>query len=354
MLARLCPYRQRKRRLRRRLPAPNVRAGPPGRDGGGRAVGRVPRAAGDLAAAHRLSARHGGRRRHGNPRRAAARSGDRHCHFRRRARPDGGAGSASAVVGGGRTSRDVRDLPRACARWRAPARNRCRRLLRRFRGRNRIAAPHGHRLRPARALARGPCHRARCRRGDCARRARLPERNRMSALLRGLLLPLMLPAHALALLAFGLLIGQQRTSSRLLALATFVAGLAGGLAAIALAVGQTPAGDVLLAAACLAGLLVAIGRPPPALACVLLAAVAGMALGLDSPPEAISIAVATIMLIGTALGASLALAIVVAGASYVGAQKWAAPRIGMRVLGSWIAASALLVLALRFARGQLF
>jgi hypothetical protein len=87
---------------------------------------------------------------------------------------------------------------------------------------------------------------------------------------------------------------------------------------------------------------------------VLLAAVAGMALGLDSPPEAISIAVATTMLIGTALGASLALALVVAGASYVGAQKWAAPRIGMRVLGSWIAASALLVLALRFARGQLF
>ena len=51
----------------------------------------------------------------------------------------------------------------------------------------------------------------------------------------------------------------------------------------------------------------------------------------DSPPEAISIAVATIMLIGTALGASLALAIVVVGASYVGAQKWAAPRIGRTI-----------------------
>lgn len=175
----------------------------------------------------------------------------------------------------------------------------------------------------------------------------------MSGLLRGLLQPLVLPAHALALLAFGLLIGQQRPPWRLLALAAFVAGLSAGLAAIALAVGQTPAADVLLAAAGLAGLLVAIGRSPP-LACALLAAVAGVALGLDSPPEAISIAVATTMLIGTALGASLALAIVVVGTSYVGAQKGAAPRIGMRVLGSWIAASALLVLALRFARGQLF
>jgi urease accessory protein len=176
----------------------------------------------------------------------------------------------------------------------------------------------------------------------------------MSALLRGLLQPLLLPAHALALMAFGLLIGRQRASSRFLALAAFVAGLAGGLSAIALAVGQTPAGDVLLGASGLAGLLVSIGRPPPVLACALLAAIGGVALGLDSPPEAISIAVATIMLIGTALGASLALALAVAGASYVDAQKWIAPRIGMRVLGSWIAASALLVLALRFARGQLF
>src|SRR5262249_30174081 len=104
----------------------------------------------------------------------------------------------------------------------------------------------------------------------------------------------------------------------------------------------------------LAGLLVAIGRPPPAFACALLATLAGVALGLDSPPEAISIAVATTMLIGSGLGASLALALLIAGASYVDTQKWVAPRIGMRVLGSWIAASALLVLALRFARGQLF
>src|SRR5262245_40242114 len=354
MLARLCPYRQRKRRLRRRLPAPRVRAGPRGRHGGGRAVGRVPRAAGDLAAADRLSAGHGRRRRPRNPRRAAARGGDRHCHFRRRARPDGGAGSASAVMGGGRAGRCVCDLPRACARRRASARARCRGLLRRFRGRHWIAASHRHRLRPARTLARRPPHSARRRRGDCARRARLPEWDRMSALLRGLLQPLVLPAHALALLAFGLLIGQQRAPWRLLALAAFVTGLAGGLAAIALAVGQTPAANFLLAAAGFAGLLVAIGRPPPALACTLLAAVAGVALGLDSPPEAISIAVATTMLIGTALGASVALALVVAGATYVDAQKWVAPRIGMRVLGSWIAASALLVLALRFARGQLF
>jgi urease accessory protein len=175
----------------------------------------------------------------------------------------------------------------------------------------------------------------------------------MSHFLRGVLQPLALPAHALALLALGLLIGQQGARARLLGLAAFIAGLAGGLIAIALAVGQTPAPNILLAAAGLAGVLVAIGRPP-ALGCALLATAAGVALGLDSPPEAISIAAGTMMLIGTGVGASVALAIVVAGAAFVGAQKWNAPRIGMRVLGSWIAASSVLVLALRFARGQLF
>jgi hypothetical protein len=98
-----------------------------------------------------------------------------------------------------------------------------------------------------------------------------------------------------------------------------------------------------------------MARPLPTLACALLAAITGVTLGLDSPPEAISIAVATAMLLGTGLGASLALAAIVAGTSYIASvADWNWCRIGARILGSWIAASAVLVLALRFARGQLF
>jgi urease accessory protein len=131
--------------------------------------------------------------------------------------------------------------------------------------------------------------------------------------------------------------------------------LAARLTAIALAVGETPAADVLLAAAVLTGALVALARPLPALACALLAAVTGAALGLDSPPEAISLALGTITLIGTGLGATIALMVVAAAAGYlvrVPEHVWL--RTGVRVLGSWMAASALLVLALRLARGQLF
>ncbi len=60
------------------------------------------------------------------------------------------------------------------------------------------------------------------------------------------------------------------------------------------------------------------------------------------------------MLIATGLGASLALALVVACTHYLGGARPLAANIAMRILGSWIAASAILVLALRFARGLMF
>jgi urease accessory protein len=173
----------------------------------------------------------------------------------------------------------------------------------------------------------------------------------MSGFVGGLLHPFTVPAHALALLALGLLIGQQ-SGERLpiMPWAAFAAGVAGGLAAIALAFRQTVAADLLLATAAVTGLLLALARPLPILDCAPLAFVGGVALGLDSPPQAISIAVATTMLIGTAIGACLALALIAVGASYL-TRTW--QRIGMRIVGSWIAASAILVLALHFARGQL-
>jgi hydrogenase/urease accessory protein HupE len=177
----------------------------------------------------------------------------------------------------------------------------------------------------------------------------------MNGLVVGLLHPLALPAHVLALLALGLLIGQQTAGRRIVSLAAFVVAVAAGLTAIASGVGQTSAADVLLAGAFANGALVAMARPLPTLACALLAAITGGTLGLDSPPEAISIAVATAMLLGTGLGASLALTAIVAGTSYIASVgDWNWCRIGARILGSWIAASAVLVLALRFARGQLF
>ena len=87
--------------------------------------------------------------------------------------------------------------------------------------------------------------------------------------------------------------------------------------------------------------------PLPLLVVGLLAVVMGAAIGLDSPPEVISYQEALVMLIGTSLGGSIALGLVVQATART-ARGW--QRIGVRVLGSWTAASALLAIAVRFAR----
>jgi hydrogenase/urease accessory protein HupE len=163
----------------------------------------------------------------------------------------------------------------------------------------------------------------------------------------GLLRPILVPAHALGLLALGLFIGQQDSRDRRAPAAIFAAALIIGLGALVLAVGQTPAADVLLVNTAALGVLVAIARPLPRPVGWLAAAVTGAAVGLDSPPQVISIALATVTLIGTGLGACIALAIVV-GVTACLRRHW--QLLGVRILGSWIAASAVLALAVRWAR----
>jgi hypothetical protein len=169
----------------------------------------------------------------------------------------------------------------------------------------------------------------------------------VGALLGGLVHPLLTPTHALGLVALGLLIGQQPPGRRFAPQLSFALGLAGGLLALALAVGETPAATVLLAAVAVSGVLVAAAFAVPLLLLGPLALLVGAAIGLDSPPEVISLEAAVAMLIGTAIGGALALALVVAGATRA-ARDW--QRLGLRVLGSWTAASALLAIAVRFAR----
>ena len=156
----------------------------------------------------------------------------------------------------------------------------------------------------------------------------------------GLLHPILVPTHALSVVALGLFIGRQR--QRRMASLVFAAALVAGLTAIALAV-DVPVVTVMLANTALLGVLVAAAWVPPQPLGWLLAAIAGATLALDSPPQAVTIAEANVMLVGTALGACLAVAVVDAIASYL-TKAW--QQIAVRVLASWIAASAILVLAM--------
>jgi hypothetical protein len=129
----------------------------------------------------------------------------------------------------------------------------------------------------------------------------------MNALIAGLLQPLAVPAHILALLVFGLLVGQQRAA--FLTSAAFVAGLAVGLAAIAFAVGQTPAVDVLSPRPPWPGLSSRLRDRYRYLSRRRLLPWPALHWDWTSPPETISVAAGRTMLVGTWIGAGLVLAL---------------------------------------------
>jgi len=163
----------------------------------------------------------------------------------------------------------------------------------------------------------------------------------LQAFVDGCINPLTTPAHVLTLMPLALVLARQ--PRRFVVLLVFVLALAAGFLAIVLAVETTPARTVLLAVAAALGVMVATAWAPKLFAW-LLAAIAGAALALDSPPQAIRIAEAYATLAGTTVGACTMLVVVAAIAGHANAD-W--QRLGLRILGSWIAASAILVLAVQ-------
>ena len=163
--------------------------------------------------------------------------------------------------------------------------------------------------------------------------------------LGGVLHALLIPEHGASLVALGLVLGRQQPRARRSGLLMFAAALACGLVATGLAIEATLASDILLVATGILGLLIAAAWGPPVLAWPL-AVVAGLAFALDSAPETTSTDETIRMLIGSGLGAIVALALVAEGAGILRSDT---QPIVARVLGSWIAATAILVLALRIA-----
>lgn len=166
------------------------------------------------------------------------------------------------------------------------------------------------------------------------------------SLVGGLLDPVLVPSHLISLLGLGLVAARGVLSVRMGIIAAFACGLAGGLGAIAWGVGETPANDVLMAIAAPCGLIAAAGIAMPAWLLAPTALICGIALGLDSPPDVVSLSDALLMLIGTACGGVAALAAAVTAASAL-SRPWHG--VATRVAGSWIAAVAILALALRWS-----
>jgi urease accessory protein len=159
----------------------------------------------------------------------------------------------------------------------------------------------------------------------------------------GVIHAVLVPEHGLTLLALGLVLGRQKQDARRSGMLIFVALLTCGLIAAALISEETLAADLLLLATCSLGLLIASAWMPPRLV-LCLAALAGLMFALDSKPDGTSAVESTRMLIGSGLGAVIAVALVAEGAVYL---RGHALLIAARVAGSWIAAIGIMVLSLR-------
>jgi len=154
------------------------------------------------------------------------------------------------------------------------------------------------------------------------------------------------PTHLLAVVALGLLVGQQARLP-VIPLAALAAGLAAGSVVVASAIRDNPAAPALLVLAAIAAGLTIIARPLPSWAAAGLGLAIGVALPLNAPPQEFTVHAAIVAQLGFALAAILAFALVTRVAT-LARVPW--QRIGVRIVASWIAASAILVLALRLAR----
>ena len=161
----------------------------------------------------------------------------------------------------------------------------------------------------------------------------------------GALHPFVSPAHLVALLALGLWLGQRGLASAKQPLLALLLSLAVGLVSHHM-LGDPDTDRALLVFAALMGLAVAAATAVPSVVVTVFAALTGLAIGMSSGPADVQGAARWVLLAGTFFGATLACVYV---ASMVTLAKQAWLHIAVRVLGSWLAAAALLVLALSFA-----
>jgi len=161
----------------------------------------------------------------------------------------------------------------------------------------------------------------------------------------GVLHPFFVPAHLLAILAVGLLFGRQGSDNIPVLTMGFIAATVFGLGMSGISI-SADLGAVLVVETALIGLLIAADFKLPLHWCLIIGAVVGVIIGLDSSQPYMTGKAKLITLFGTGVGVYLMVLYPMGFADYFNKKPW--QLIGVRVLGSWLAASALMVLALLF------
>jgi hydrogenase/urease accessory protein HupE len=158
----------------------------------------------------------------------------------------------------------------------------------------------------------------------------------------GLLHPFTEPLHIITIVGLGLMLSQQGRAVPPQGWISYT--IAALLGLIASNAGLTlPVYLMLYPLAAILGLLVAIKPVLPRLICLLLSIIVGFTLGIDSMTGVEGIGKLIVTVFSTTTGLGIALLIVIGWGDYF-SRDW--QKIGIRVIGSWIATSALLVFTL--------
>jgi urease accessory protein len=162
----------------------------------------------------------------------------------------------------------------------------------------------------------------------------------------GMLHPVLVLPHMLALTVFGLWVGQTGIRAMQFTYPPFILALAAGLFLAGFEVQPAlPFEKILLLLAMLCGLLVAAERAPPLSLLAIFAGLLALLVGMDSGVTDLDRRETFAALLGCWLGA-VVLLVGVAGVAEMAQKAW--QQVALRVIGSWTTASAVLVLALAF------
>ncbi|HHL18747.1 MAG TPA: hypothetical protein ENJ33_03315 [Thiothrix sp.] len=174
----------------------------------------------------------------------------------------------------------------------------------------------------------------------------------MGDFLNGVLHPLLVPSQVLLIVALGLWYGQHQPNQHkksvlLFLLATIVGLLITGLFPVINTIGNNTLFLLLLMMSISIGMIIVTGVsiPPPVF--ILLGLLSGFLLGLDSSPDQLVMKEKIASLFGSGIGIYFLMLYAMALSESLSTKPW--QTIAVRVIASWLSASAFMVLALHFS-----
>jgi hydrogenase/urease accessory protein HupE len=163
-----------------------------------------------------------------------------------------------------------------------------------------------------------------------------------------LLHPFITPAHLLALSALGLLMGQHEIQNNRTHFLVFVIFTAIGLALGSYVFKSFIIENFLLGGAAIIGIFISLHLIIKPYFMTIISSNIGFFIGLDLYPQKLTGLEQVLGFTGALIGVSILLLHTLGIADYCEKKAW--KRVGVRVVGSWIAASATLVLALFYSK----